>query len=406
MRSRLTVPAVFVALAAAFPLACSGTERDPVAGTGGTRAVTPGPGGQDPVGQDPAFVEGSRPDAGPQEEEACAPDPGRFDAPGNVCDDDQDGTVDNAAEVCDSALAVDANAEAFAKALGLCHKVTGPSDPKWGVVSATYTKGYNQSAGPAAGQHGILTAFGSAVAPREGDAFGVLSTGWARAYDGESGTPTFKKGGGMQGLQLLGGKVPPGYPKSSPGCPAIPLAMDIAVVKLEIKTPKNAQGFQFDFDFYSGEWPEYVCSPYNDGFIAYLKSKAFNNGAPENISFDAKGSPVSVNNAFFDRCTPNAQTGCSGGGAQQTAACAGGEGELVGTGFEARGQYCGGSSTVGGGATGWLTSQAPVQGGETITLEFYIWDSGDARYNSSVLLDNFRWVPKPVTVTTTRPPPK
>jgi hypothetical protein len=55
-------------------------------------------------------------------------------------------------------------------------------------------------------------------------------------------------------------------------------------VKLELKAPKNASGLKFDFNFHSSEWPEYICSDFNDGFIAYLSAKGFNGGAPANIS--------------------------------------------------------------------------------------------------------------------------
>jgi hypothetical protein len=409
MRASIQAPLFFsLAAWALVSVACSGSSRDTLSSTkkDPAKPTSSGPSTEDPGGPGPDFVGDARPDAGPDMEEVCAPDPSRYEVPGNNCDDDGDGTVDNVAAACDASLQVTGVAEDFAKSLGLCQTIQKASDPKWGLISAKYTKGYNQTAAPPAGQHGILKSFGSVVKPREGDAFGVLSTGWARAYDSDNGPQNaFKAGSGLAPFSLLGGPLPAGYPKSSGNCPTIGGAWDIAVVHLEIKTPANAQGFQFDFNFYSGEWPEWVCSPFNDGFIAYLKSQAFNNGAPDNVSFDSKGAPVSVNNAFFDRCTPNSKVGCATGGSA-TAACPGGESELAGTGFEDRGTYCGGKQTTGGGATGWLTSQAPVKGGETITLEFYIWNSGDDSYNSSVLLDNFRWVPKPVVAQTTRPPPK
>jgi hypothetical protein len=116
-------------------------------------------------------------------------------------------------------------------------------------------------------------------------------------------------------------------------------------------------------------------------------------GGDLNISFDAMNNPVSVNNGFFDRCTPNTQTGCMGGPGG-TASCAGGPGELQGTGFYNLGSYCGNQST-GGGATGWLTTKAPVKGGEVITLQFIIWDTGDQNWDSSVLVDNLTWYGTP-----------
>ncbi|MGH7327743.1 MAG: choice-of-anchor L domain-containing protein, partial [Polyangiaceae bacterium] len=183
---------------------------------------------------------------------------------------------------------------------------------------------------------------------------------------------------------------------------------DVIDVSITLKAPANAQGVAFDFDFYSGEWPDFVCSAFNDSFIAFLNSSAFNGGKADNMSFDSKNNPVSVNNGFFDRCTAGADLGCSGNTLPDKSVCAGGEAELKGTGFyDFAGNYgsCNGGvgTTSSGGATGWLTSQAPVKGGETITLDFMIWNTGDEAYDSSVLLDNLTWVPGPVTTGTSRP---
>jgi hypothetical protein len=90
---------------------------------------------------------------------------------------------------------------------------------------------------------------------------------------------------------------------------------------------------------------------------------------------------------------------------EKTSICPGGPAELAGTGFGDREVYgyCEGE-TLGGGATGWLTTQAPVQPGETITLELMIADTGDAILDSSILLDNFRWQESETTTGTSRPP--
>lgn len=349
----------------------------------------------------------------------CNPNPANFEVPGNNCDDDGDGMVDNPPAVCDGALAANGAAGDFAKALGLC-QVTTATDPKWGVISATYSQGLNAAA-PADGQHGILKQFGQVVRPREGASLGVLSSGFAREYDdatattctvvpGAFGFPDTPGAGCFKGGQQMTGRaqgaVPAGYPKPASGCQVDSTTFDVSAIKLQIKVPANAQGLSFDFDFWSGEWPDYVCTKFNDAFIAVLKSKAFNNGAADNVSFDAMMNPVSVNNGFFDRCTPNAQTGCMGG-TTKTATCPGGTGELGGTGFAATGNWClfgGGGATAGGGATGWLNTQAPVAPGEIIELDFIIWDTGDQNFDSTVLLDHFTWVPGPVQTGTQRPP--
>ncbi len=159
--------------------------------------------------------------------QGCDPNPANFDVPGNNCDDDGDGVVDNPQGDCDTTLQFAGPAGDFAKAIGLCKVASGSS---WGVVSATYTNGYNSTTAPAdPNQHGILPKFGNKIVPRQGGAFGVISSGYATAYD--------TCNGGAQGVFKGGCKNASG-------------------VTLKIKVPANAKGFSFDFDFWSGEWPE------------------------------------------------------------------------------------------------------------------------------------------------------
>lgn len=349
---------------------------------------------------------------------ACAPDKANFDIPGNNCDDDADGTVDNP-PTCDDALAQGGDAEDFARAMGICTKA---SDAGYGLVSATFTRGYGRNDAPKAEQHGILGKFGDVIKPREGSKLGVLSTGYAQEFNGGAGKPfggVVDTGGIIpqmngkdwwtSGFNPGNGSAPPGFPKPASGCKQSSEVNDVINVKLELKAPPNASGVKFDFNFFSGEWPAFICSEFNDGFIAYLSAKGFNNGTPDNISFDKDKNPVSVNNGFFDRCTSGVTTGCADN-KNAASTCPGGAGELAGTGFGISGQWCaafqggGNDTSTNGGATGWLTSQAPVQGGETFTLEFMIWDTGDGILDSSVLLDNFTWVEGEVTTATDRPP--
>ncbi len=367
--------------------ACGGSATNPL-DAGALSVGAPGGGPAKEAGA-PVFADGGAPTSN-----ACVPSPKNYEVPGNGCDDDADGTVDVAAQ-CDAALPVTGDAAAFARALRLCRAATPES---WGVVSATYTRGFQSTAAPAEGQHGILPSFGHNVKPREGAALGVLSTGWAREFDGPSGAGIFQGGQLMTGP----GTVPPGYPKPAAGCEIASEVHDVISVALEIKAPSNARGLSFDFNFYSGEWPQYVCTRFNDGFAAFLRSSAFNGGASDNISYDANNNPVSVNNGFFDRCTPNTTTGCEGG-PLKTASCAGGESELAGTGFAVRHEFCGNRQSTGGGATGWLTSQAAVAPGETIVLQLTIWDTGDERFDSSVLVDNLTWAAGATETKTERP---
>ena len=43
-------------------------------------------------------------------------------------------------------------------------------------------------------------------------------------------------------------------------------------------------------------------------------------------------------------------------------------------------------------ATGWLVTKAPVSPGEAVKLRWAIYDSGDGVLDSTVLIDNFRWL--------------
>jgi hypothetical protein len=343
----------------------------------------------------------------------CIPNSANYDIPGNNCDDDGDGKVDNP-PTCDGSLAQTGTAADFARAMGIC---TDASKDGYGLVSATYTRGYNRNDAPKDQQHGVLSKFGAVIKPREGARLGVLSTGYAQEFDGSGNAPF---GGVTSGGQLNGkdwwtafpgsgnGTAPPGFPKPAAGCPIDNSVNDVIDLKLQLKAPPNVSGVKFDFNFYSGEWPAYICSRFNDGFVAYLDAKGFNGGKADNMSFDKNNNPVSVNNGFFDRCTPNVTTGCAGA-TTSTSSCPGGTSELAGTGFGITDQWCkafpggGNDASTNGGATGWLTSQAPVQAGETFTLEFIIWDTGDGILDSSVLLDNFTWAQGEVTASTDRP---
>ena len=167
---------------------------------------------------------------------------------------------------------------------------------------------------------------------------------------------------------------------------------DTIGVTLQIKVPTNARASRSTSTSTRASGPSTSAPTFNDSFVAWLQSAAWlGNGGDLNIAFDSMGNAVSVNNALLqplhaehaDRLRRD--TGRAG-----TAACTAGPNELQGTGFYNLGTYCT-SQRTGGGATGWLTTKAPVKGGETITLQLIIWDTGDANWDSSVLLDNLTW---------------
>jgi hypothetical protein len=292
-------------------------------------------------------------------------------------DEDCNGEVDEpVSTVCDDGIVLDsADPADAARAIGLCKSV-GESELGYGLLEAAYVRADGQPAAPSL-QHGIMSAFGGNVSPRAGSQMLVLSSGHAR-IPGQAGACKQNSCSGYGA-----GVAPAGFPQDVPGCQGAQEINDDIGLEVRLRAPTNATGYSFDFDFYSFEYPEFVCTDYNDQFISLVSPPPMGsiNG---NISFDSMSNPVSVNIAFFQVC----------------AGCALGEAELAGTGF-------GGGWDDDAGATSWLTTKAPVEGGSEVTIRFALWDTGDDAWDSTVLLDNFQWIATGGTVTVvTDPVPK
>jgi hypothetical protein len=133
-----------------------------------------------------------------------------------------------------------------------------------------------------------------------------------------------------------------------------------------------------------------------------------NGSTAGNISFDSNNHPVSVNMGFFDVCdasTPQRfATHCLQGNGPcpplPNPYCPLGLAELKSTGFDTWHSYVGPA-----GATRWLQTQAPADGGTIITIRFAIWDAGNALFDSTVLVDNFHWIATPGVGVSTTPQP-
>jgi len=317
------------------------------------------------------------------------------------CDDEID-EIDPAV-VCDQAIDVDEmDPLAAARAIGLCKESTGPQD--WGYVSAEWVMADGSpppsdltSAANFHRGHGFIDDFGPNVELREGESMLILSSGTGRrpTDPGYSSVNGFSKG--------YQGGFPQGFPKESPACPGSTTGSvnDPTGVEIVARTPSNATGFSFDFDFYTFEWPNYICSTYNDFFVAILDPIPMGQ-TDGNISFDSLGNPVSVNNALLQvcGCEGNPPNACFAGGKMFD--CPLGNIELIGTGFGFdSGQFNGDHA-----ATGWLRTTAPVPGGEEIKLRFAVHDSGDGVLDSSSLIDNFLWIAEPGTTVGTNPVPE
>jgi len=344
--------------------------------------------------------------------------PGAFEVAGNMVDDDCDGVADNPVVGCDGALASNSsNAIDYAKAIDICQVTTANpplSQKKWGVISGGFYLA-DGTGNPAANSRSIRLGYGTNVAPLGGSQLAVLSSGVAAAQNAPNNTnpayASFQTGQSMgtssgapaDWLAANGGNLP-----NAPGCPdpGSTTAYDPIELQLQVRVPTNAHSFSVSTDFYSSEYPEWVCSPYNDFFLLLLDS-AFvpgagqsPNPADKNLAFydppPAGGSvyPVGVNLSYgntglFTQCL-NGNTGCGAGSTAGTTSVCTGTTQLAGTGFQQAVTGCGTNNLMGG-ATGWLTTSGNVVPGETITLRFVIWDTSDEIYDSLVLLDNFQW---------------
>ncbi|MEY4515652.1 MAG: hypothetical protein RLZZ450_7774 [Pseudomonadota bacterium] len=325
-----------------------------------------------------------------------AVNPGAYDFPGDLVDDDCSGDAAEEDEPCDGALKIDSSdAKDAARALGLC-KFIGENEKGWGVVSARFTdaSGTGKLSDPRA--VGILPDFGAAK-PGDGKAFLALSSGVARApnqagytSDCDSLDATCPLGGI---LGCSGGLAPPpGYPKEAPSCKA-PTSIfspgtkvfNQAALELKVRVPNNASSFAFDSIFYTYEFPKFVCSKFNDFFVVFKEPKPTD--LPDsNIVFDTNGDSIGVNTGLLAVCDKSTQLP----DAPKQFDCAQGTALLKGTGYGAGESTC---PDAGGAATGWLHTKAPVDGGEIITVRFAIWDTNDAILDSTVLVDSFKWSP-------------
>jgi len=176
------------------------------------------------------------------------------------------------------------------------------------------------------------------------------------------------------------------------------------MLKLRIRVPSNARSFSVAARLFAADYPEYVCSSYNDFFVALLDSGfagAPANPADKNLATGANGTPVGVNlvnTGLFTSCL-NGNTGCAEGAVAGFASSCVGGADLAGTGFDTLNPvgpagggpgYCGTNNLLGGG-TGWFAIRGNVVHGETIELRLALWDTDDGSYDTVVLLDDFRW---------------
>jgi len=316
---------------------------------------------------------------------------GAYDFP-NGTDDDCDGVIDNPFVSCGGGLQYTSQDPVdYAKAIDLCQQTTlnaMGANKRWGLISAEFRLA-DGTGTPSPQSHAIITSMGAVLGPRSNGNFILLSTGLA----GTPGQPYYQFGTPQGGTDFgTSSALPAGWgPTNKAGCPLpfIATAFNPVNLKIQVRTPTNAGRFAFDHGFWSSEYPEYACSPFNDLWVVLLKSGASGIANNRNVVFDNQGTPGSVNVNYFDRCVAG-PTGCQGTPGFNF--CSGGKSELAGTGYDDVDSPCNGVASSIGGSTGWLTTEAPVLPGEVITVEFVVWDSSDGIFDSASMIDYFRWI--------------
>lgn len=365
----------------------AGTDAGPrrLPDTAETRPCVPGDPPPLPGGEMP----GECPFRGPEDRDGdgfagtvdcndCVPqiNPGAYDFPGNGIDEDCSGADD---PVCnDRDLPVgDATPMEAVRAMGLCRVADRDS---WGVIDARFTTADGTGTPASRFQMAVLDELGR-FSPVRGSRMVSISSGYARppSAAGESECRNYGGAGGF----------PPGFPLEAPACPGVPSGpvFDPVALEVRLRVPTNVVAFQLASAFYTHEYPDFICSPFNDVFAIFQER----GGQLENIVFDRAGNPVTVNNALLQIC----RRGTHGG---RDFECPLGYAPLIGSGYDVDCPLFGRPIREGAGAsTGCLTTTSRVTPGEEITLRFAIWDSGDGELDSLALIDGLEWIGEELT---------
>ncbi|MDZ4278125.1 MAG: choice-of-anchor L domain-containing protein [Dehalococcoidia bacterium] len=183
------------------------------------------------------------------------------------------------------------------------------------------------------------SSIGSPKFPTEGGSFVILSTGLADDVDLPNDSDSHSTELGGQDTSQFN---------------------DLVQLDLTLNAPSDANCLQFDFAFFSEEYPEFVGSIFNDAFIAEMDGSTFT------ISEDPK-QVIAPNNIAFDPVDGSVLDLTS---------------ELA---------YHENTGTTYDGATNRLSAGGLVTPGSEVQLTFSVMDLGDSIYDSTVFLDKFRW---------------
>ncbi len=266
------------------------------------------------------------------------------------------GTVDFATPSCAPVMIGATSATALAAAVGLC-------DPQ--ILTSTSFAGPSDTRARA-----VVGSFG-VIAPPAGSTMVLLSTGIAADKQSSSYAPP--RNGTDLGNQIAN-PIPTARFCSMASMSAT--VHDATEWVLALKVPPGAHALSFRFQFFGTDYPAFVCSEFNDLFVAIAESPL---RATANVCVDGNGEAISASSPLL--------TVCANGTTAQTMHCAQPVTGLDGTGYSDDD----GTGHAGGGSTGWRTTSLPVTPGEALTLRLILFDVGDGILDSAVLLDDFRW---------------
>ncbi len=300
--------------------------------------------------------------------------PGNVEDPTDHVDNNCDGVIDEVPQGCDCTAEPGASIEEqAARAIGLCNEhqiltadlIGNPMGygvfEDWGAILPRVSVDASSTDG----------------LPQQNCKFLILSSGQVKNPD--------PQGGELMDLGISGATDPAPNPDGA-------MVNDLTQLELHLRVPGNAKGFSFDFIFFSVEYPEFVCSMFNDTFYALvIDDPGLNGGERTNISFDSEDNEITVNAGFFEY-PPYWSL------------------DITGTQYELPEVWqpgCTDDPSIGctapnpcpaykGSTTGWLRTTSPATPGADITLIFSIHDEGDSILDSAVIIDNFRWQTVPI----------